>query len=95
MPDGYPQKASAWTGSLLARWQFAIALAKGQIPGCAVNLDELLSRVSALPPVAASELVLGRRPEASDDLLAALKEGGQDHATLVALCLASPEFQWR
>lgn len=33
MPDGYPDRTSAWTGSLLARWNFAMALASGGIDG--------------------------------------------------------------
>ncbi len=33
MPDGYPDRTSAWTGSLLARWNFALALASGGIDG--------------------------------------------------------------
>jgi uncharacterized protein (DUF1800 family) len=33
MPDGYPSRTADWTGSLLARFNFAIALASGQIEG--------------------------------------------------------------
>ena len=33
MPDGYTESASAWTGTLLARWNFALALVEGRIPG--------------------------------------------------------------
>lgn len=33
MPDGYPDKASSWTSSLLPRWNFAFALASGSIRG--------------------------------------------------------------
>lgn len=36
MPDGYPEKTSAWTSSLLPRWNFAFALAQGKIPGSTV-----------------------------------------------------------
>jgi uncharacterized protein (DUF1800 family) len=34
MPDGYPDQTEAWKGSLLARWNFALALAHGQVKGC-------------------------------------------------------------
>jgi uncharacterized protein (DUF1800 family) len=50
MPDGYPDRTSAWTGSLLARWNFAWALAQGAVPGTSVDLK----RVSVLFPDAAS-----------------------------------------
>jgi len=33
MPDGYTESAGAWTGTLLARWNFALALVEGRIPG--------------------------------------------------------------
>ena len=33
MPDGYPDSTSAWTGSLLARWNYAFAMASNSIPG--------------------------------------------------------------
>ncbi len=33
MPDGYSEEAEAWTGTMLARWNFALALAEDRIPG--------------------------------------------------------------
>ena len=39
MPDGFPEKASAWTGSLLSRWNFAFALASNGIEGTTVDLN--------------------------------------------------------
>lgn len=39
MPDGFPDKTSAWTGSLLPRWNFALALASNAIGGTTVDLD--------------------------------------------------------
>jgi uncharacterized protein (DUF1800 family) len=39
MPDGFPEKASAWTGSLLSRWNFALALTSNAIPGIKANLN--------------------------------------------------------
>ncbi|MBW3623861.1 MAG: DUF1800 domain-containing protein, partial [Armatimonadetes bacterium] len=41
MPDGYPDRTSAWTGSLLARWNFALALAAGEIEGTTLPLSRL------------------------------------------------------
>ena len=42
MPDGFPEKASAWTGALLPRWNFALALAANDISGTSVELTSLL-----------------------------------------------------
>lgn len=40
MPDGYPDRTSAWTGSLLPRFNFALALASGGIGGTRIeNFD--------------------------------------------------------
>lgn len=39
MPDGYPEKTQAWTGSLLARWNFAIALTAGEIKATQIDTD--------------------------------------------------------
>lgn len=41
MPDGYPDRTSAWTGSLLGRWNFAHGLATGKLGGSTVNLEGL------------------------------------------------------
>lgn len=38
MPDGFPEKASAWTSSLLPRWNFALALTAGEIGGTTTDL---------------------------------------------------------
>ena len=45
MPDGYPDKTAAWTGSLLSRWNFAVALCKGDIAGTTVRLDRTVATV--------------------------------------------------
>lgn len=41
MPDGFPEKAAAWTGSLLPRWNFALALAGNRLPGTTVVLQAI------------------------------------------------------
>ncbi len=40
MPDGYPVKTSSWTSSLLPRWNFAFALARGQIARTSPSLEK-------------------------------------------------------
>lgn len=48
MPDGYPDKTAAWSGSLLARWNFSWALAKGQIPGTWFDKERVAGREAIL-----------------------------------------------
>lgn len=63
MPDGYPDRTSAWTGSLLARWNFAYALAAGRIDGTTTQWDKVGPHVASLvlgnhgPVHAAKDLV--------------------------------------
>ncbi|GIV02199.1 MAG: hypothetical protein KatS3mg082_2978 [Nitrospiraceae bacterium] len=84
MPDGYPNETESWTGSLLARWNFAIALLSGDVKG--VQIDEILRQ----QPV---EAILGRKP--GEDPLSRLIAERRDPRERIALCLCSPEFQWR
>ncbi|MDX1931292.1 MAG: DUF1800 domain-containing protein [Capsulimonadales bacterium] len=93
MPDGYPDKTAAWTGSLLARWNFALALFErnGKVEGTTVPLP------GAISPEEMVERFLGRR--AGDPAVAPLvtalgKHAGQP-AEMAALVIASPAFQWR
>ena len=43
MPDGYPEKEAAWTGSLLGRWNYALALTANQIKGTRVDFAPLFA----------------------------------------------------
>lgn len=92
LPDGYPHGEQAWKGTLLARWNFAIALCANEIPGTRVDLralvgnrpesDALLQTIFCLPADAP-----GLRP---------LRERLHGRlAQQAALILASPQFQWR
>ena len=50
MPDGYPDHTAAWTGSLLARWNFGLALCSGSIQGTQlgdIKTNDLLDRICA------------------------------------------------
>jgi hypothetical protein len=100
MPDGYPDKTAAWTGSLLARWNFALALARGGIAGTSIDLARLFERAGGASAEALSWLTLGEVP--SPDLAEILnsaktseRNAGQAWAEPAALCLCSPAFQWR
>ncbi|MEZ0326764.1 MAG: DUF1800 domain-containing protein [Fimbriimonas sp.] len=95
MPDGYPDGAQPWTGSLLARWNFAMALAENKIPGTDTNLKDLADRTEQKNPVdAASSLVFTRKLD-PDEVRTFERHAGQDVNKAAALMLASPEFQWR
>ncbi len=87
-PDGYPDVASPWTGTLLWRWHFAIALARNEI-GKDIKVDEgaLLEEAGGMEGLAAS--LLGRTPNENE--LASIEKTGE----ALALLLASPRFQWR
>jgi hypothetical protein len=89
MPDGYPDNTAAWTGSLLARWNFAAVLASGGIPGTSVNLNSLHNEgmVEAVLP----GLDVGERARLEECLKAIRHQ--MSHS--LALLLASPTFQWR
>lgn len=83
MPDGYPDGTSEWTGSLLARWNFAAALATDQIRGTKVAFDRLGKSMGGNAEW--DRLVCGR----------SLGLTGDDPTEQVTLALCSPEFQWR
>lgn len=84
MPDGYPVSAESWTGSMLGRWNFALALTRGEIKDSKVSVDGLGNPI---------ESILSRRPIREEKIGSHLSDLGS--AEKVALCLASPEFQWR
>ena len=58
-PDGYPDRAAPWLGTLLWRWNFAFALASNRVPTVSVALDQLGYAIGA---IGASD-VDGLRPE--------------------------------
>jgi uncharacterized protein (DUF1800 family) len=88
MPDGYPVKVEAWTGTLLARWNFVADLVRNGIGGTVVDIPELEKRCGGR----SVELVLGSKMQA-DRVAPMLTK--LDFKSTVAACLCSPEFQWR
>jgi len=84
-PDGYPEQAAPWMGTLLWRWNFAVALSRNQIKGTSVNLGRL--RKNAGGDEALMAHVLGRKPTAEEARAYRDSEAG------LALLLASPAFQ--
>jgi uncharacterized protein (DUF1800 family) len=101
-PAGYPERQTDWvnSGALLARMNFAVALASGNHEGTDVDLDCV---VAAVPDHAAlvdsiDERVLAGTMTANTrrvilEQIADLKDPRRARALAVGLALGSPEFQ--
>jgi uncharacterized protein (DUF1800 family) len=94
-PTGYPDVAETWlsTAGIMARMNFAAAIASGQLPG--VQIDA--TRWKGLDEAEIARALLGR--EASKQTLGAIG-GGLEHkdpspAVVAALVLGSPDFERR
>ena len=103
-PDGPPDYADAWNTNLMPRWQFAMALVLGEIPGSSIALADLIPEESDPEDIIAKLGVLllgGSPPKALSDQLsgvlrtAKLTETSEATALVTASLLASPAFQWR
>jgi len=87
MPDGYPVEARAWSGSMLPRWNYAFALANGEVAGTRPRIDGL--DVELL-----FGALMGRRPAPRDRTLTTAM-GKATMTEAAALAIAAPDFQWR
>ncbi|SPE60958.1 conserved exported hypothetical protein [Verrucomicrobia bacterium] len=85
-PEGYPDKAAPWMGTLLWRWNFAVALSENRIKGTHVEVETL--RANAGGDAGLMSHLLGRK--ATNDEAQAYHGSGAG----LALLLASPAFQW-
>ncbi len=97
MPDGYPTRTSAWTGSMLPRWNYAYELAAGKIGGTGIDWNRLQDGMNSEKMF---ELTHSRRPSRMDgELMSQIDKefsaGKDGHVGAGFLCLASPSFQWR
>ena len=84
-PEGAPDVAPAWTGTLLWRWRLAMALAGGELAGTSLDAERLIARAGGVDRLAAH--LLGRAPDPAEQ--AALAGSPRP----LALLLASPGFQ--
>lgn len=84
-PDGYPEPAAPWLGTLLWRWNFALAVSENQIKGTQINPVKLREHAGGDEGLMAH--LLGRQPNAEE--VEAYSESGAG----LALMLASPSFQ--
>ena len=84
-PDGYPEEEAPWMGTLLWRWNFALALSENKINGTKLNPDSLRKNFGG--DAGLMSHLLGRKPSADESQ--AYHESGAG----LALMLASPAFQ--
>lgn len=105
-PDGPPDDADAWSGNLMPRWKFALALSRNEIPGTRIDLAGILETAAARTPTEVIDqlchLLLGAPLPAPsrDTLLEALEPASANDPEnlpriIIAGLLASPAFQWR
>lgn len=84
-PDGYPEPAAPWLGTLLWRWNFALVLSENKIKGTKVDFAALHKNSGG--DAGLMTHLLGRKPTAEETQ--AYDESGAS----LALILASPAFQ--
>ncbi|MDW8105195.1 MAG: DUF1800 domain-containing protein [Armatimonadota bacterium] len=92
LPDGYPQGEAAWKGTLLARWNFALALCANAIRGTWVDLPALVGMRPSREALLEAIFCLPSDTPALRPLRERLHGSLSQQA---ALLLASPQFQWR
>ncbi len=85
-PDGYPEEAAPWLGTLLWRWNFAVGLANNTLDK-ETRMDADALKASFATEEGLMAHLLGRAPAA--DEITACKDSGAP----LALLLASPGFQ--
>jgi uncharacterized protein (DUF1800 family) len=84
-PDGYPEESAPWLGTMLWRWNFAVALTEGRVEGVKFDFDALQHKFGGEEKLMAH--FLGRAP--TQDEAQAYRDSGNG----LALLLASPAFQ--
>lgn len=96
-PDGYPDLARPWMGTLLWRWNLALALASGTLPGVEVDRQGLTRGLhpggGRPPPARTFSYLVGRAPTPRE--LQAIEGVYRTRPALgLGLVLASPAYQW-
>lgn len=103
-PDGYPDEAAPWIGTLLWRWNFAFALASNTVKGVNVSVDRLMQAIGTSEKDNEFHAQLfthfiGRQQSADEkEALNAYSAkrtfvNATHRAELVGLILSSPAFQ--
>ena len=84
-PDGYPEPAPPWMGTLLWRWNFAAALSQNRLKGTKLDLEKLRANAGGDEGLMAH--LLGRQPLEEE------KRAYHESGLGLGLLLASPGFQ--
>jgi uncharacterized protein (DUF1800 family) len=102
VPTGYPETQEEWvnSGALLARMNLAVALAAGQVPGVAIDLDrvaplsashaELIDRIDAM--ILGGRMTPRTRAVIREQIADVSTPAGA-RALAIGLALGGPEFQ--
>ncbi len=95
-PTGYSNVGAEWTNSasLLARMNFAMALAKGKVQGVKVDAAQFAVAVDA-SKIERSILMTDASPAAHDAIQSGLEQQQDLGALAAGLTLGSPDFQRR
>ena len=98
-PDGFPDRSAPWQGSLLPRWQFSLALTRGEIAGTHAELPQGLAPAALLDHLSQRLLGAPLDPAAGGGLLDVLRTAGASDEELPGIVtaglLSAPAFQWR
>lgn len=102
-PDGYPEEPAPWMGTLLWRWNFAVALVGNRLGATRTDVADVARRCGLDPatssPAGLAPLLFGRaatgEERAAIDAYAARTGGApaDRRAEAVALLLCAPAFQ--
>lgn len=101
-PDGYPDEAAPWLGTLLWRWNFALTLAGNAVPSVNVEPARLLDAIAGKAGFSPAGLLphfIGRAGaeaelKSLDEFAAGVDLAANERkAELLGLILASPAFQ--
>ena len=84
-PDGYPEPAAPWMGTLLWRWNFALAASENRIQGTRIDFESLQKNAGGAAGLMAH--LLGRKPTMEET------QAYHDSGAGLALILSSPAFQ--
>jgi uncharacterized protein (DUF1800 family) len=94
-PTGYPDVAETWLGAtaVIARMNFAAAIAMGELPGVSVDLSRWQSKDHA----EIAKALLGRdaSPQTMEAIVTGLEGKNPSPAVVASLVLGSPDFERR
>jgi uncharacterized protein (DUF1800 family) len=100
-PDGYPDTANEWSGSLTPRWNFALDVVNNNQAGVTVPIQEWLRFGGNDPINTLGQAMLQRdltvaETQAISSVIGKSDGFNQnDTRTMLAMLLSSPAFQWR